>query len=195
MTNRKIFHRRSVRLRGYDYSQPGAYFITVCAHDRLSLFGHIRELNMHLTELGVIVREEWLRTPALRPGVQLDEFGVMPNHFHGILMLDDNYECRSCVHSSPAFGKPVSGSVSVIVGAFKGAATARTRSLCGDPKLTIWQPGFYEHVIENEKDLERIREYILENPQRWQSDKENPESIHQDEFDRWLRRGRRKPRK
>lgn len=195
--NTKRLHRRSVRLRGFDYSQPGAYYVTICARDRICLFGHISEGRMHLNELGKVVQEEWLKTPTLRPSLQLDAFVVMPNHFHGILIFGDKREpCGAGDATPPAlpvFGKVMHRSLGAIVGAFKGAVTTRARALYKNSALEVWQKNYYEHVIDDQKDLDRIREYILENPSRWESDGENPNRTRTDDFDLWIRRSRRKP--
>ena len=87
--DRDKHHRRSIRLRGYDYGRTGAYFVTLCAHDRASLFGEIVDGVMRLNDLGRVVDSEWLKTPRMRPQVELDEYVVMPNHFHAILVIVD----------------------------------------------------------------------------------------------------------
>ncbi len=102
-------HRRSIRLPGYDYSQPGAYFITICVQDRVCLFGEVVEDKMCLNDLAEIVIEEWKKTQEMRPRIQIDAFVVMPNHFHGILIIDDGrgtlqraLQPHTCPYSKPA---------------------------------------------------------------------------------------------
>ncbi len=171
-------HRRSIRLRGYDYTQPGAYFITIVTHERACLFGNVVNGAMQLNPLGEIVRAEWFKTAELRPSVQLDadEFVVMPNHIHGIIwIVDDVGARRRRAPTGEQFGKPVPGSIPTIVRAFKSAATKRINALRGTPGAPVWQRNYYEHVIRNDADLRHIRDYIQTNPARWALDSENPD--------------------
>jgi fatty-acyl-CoA synthase len=180
-------HRRSIRLQGYDYTRAGAYFITICAHDRLCLFGEIGQYEVRLSELGRIVEEEWLRTPSLRPTVELDTFVVMPNHFHAVLVLGDAGEGTArCAPTTQQFGRMVAGSVGAIVRGFKSAVTNRTNRARTGVTTTVWQRNYYEHIIRDEAALNRIREYVTTNPQRWALDRENPRREGDDEFDTWL---------
>ena len=180
-------HRRSIRLQGYDYSQPGMYFVTIGVEGRTCLFGEVVRGKMILDQIGQIVEEEWLRTPVLRPSVTLDEFIVMPNHFHAVVMIV--YEGRGTARRAPTterFGRPVSGSLPTIVRSFKSATAKRINELRGTPSAPLWQRNYYEHVIRSEEELQRIREYIQTNPLRWEFDRENPARRGEDEFDRWL---------
>ncbi len=193
--DRARYHRRSIRLQGYDYTQPGAYFVTVVTQNRVCLFGEIVTGRMRLNRLGKIVYEEWFRTARLRPYVELrpDEFIVMPNHIHGIIrivdIIDDNNVGagrrraptgrRRAPTTTPGatleqFGCPVPGSIPTIIRAFKSATTRRINEWRGTPGARVWQRNYWEHIIRNEKALERIRRYILTNPARWQMDRENP---------------------
>ena len=95
-----IHHRRSIRLKGYDYSSSGAYFVTICVHNRQLMFGEISDGKIMLNEYGRIARQEWIRTPEIRGYVELDEFVIMPNHMHGIIILDD---CRGTVHRASTY--------------------------------------------------------------------------------------------
>ncbi len=97
----EIHHRRSIRLKGYDYSQAGAYFITICTHERECLFGEIRDGQMHLNEIGKIVETEWLKTAEIRDNVELDAFVVMPNHLHGIIVITGNSKTVGAHRSAP----------------------------------------------------------------------------------------------
>ncbi len=181
--------RRSIRLRDYDYAQSGAYFITVCAHQRQCLFGEIVDGKMQINPFGEIVKEEWFKTAVIRPNVTLfdDEFVIMPNHIHGIIwIVDDVGARRRRAPTLERFGKPVSGSIPTIVRAFKSAVTRRINALRGTPGAPVWQRNYYEHVIRNEPALHHIREYIATNPARWAVDRENPNRQEQDPFDRWL---------
>ncbi len=164
-------HRRSIRLRAYDYSQAGAYFITLCVHDRACLFGDIADGVMHLNDLGRAVESEWLHTRGVRPQVELDEYVVMPNHFHGIVVVVDMG--RGVLQYAPTFRSP-SRSVGAVVRGFKSAVTRRINQMRQTPGLPVWQRNYYEHIIRSERELARIRQYIVNNPAQWASDRENP---------------------
>jgi len=166
--------RRSIRLRGYDYSQAGAYFVTICVHGHESMFGEIVDGRWGPNEFGKIVQEEWERTGALRDNVTLDDFVVMPDHLHGIIRLAGWGTARraptdtpSALVASERVGSPVTGSIPTIVRAFKSAVTRRVNELRQTPGGVVWQRGFYEHVIRSEDGLLRLREYIRSNPLRW----------------------------
>ncbi len=201
--NPDYHHRRSIRLKGYDYRQAGAYFVTICTQDRECLFGEIVDGEMRLNELGQIVREEWFITAALRPYVRLaeDEFVVMPNHIHGIIWIvdDDAVGARRrrapTVHRAPTvrraptateqFGQPVAGSLPTIIRAFKSCTTRRINEMRRTPGASVWQRNYYEHIIRSEDSLNRIRQYILENPARWSMDRENPNATPREPEDAW----------
>jgi REP element-mobilizing transposase RayT len=171
-------HRRSIRLPGYDYTQPGAYFITLVTHDRMPLFGEIVGGEMRLNEYGKIVRAEWFRTAIVRPYVVLypNEFVVMPNHVHGIIWIvnADNVGATRRVAPTTRPHGPDSGSIGAIIGQFKSVTTKRINALRNTPGAPIWQRNYYEHIIRNDETLARIRAYIQSNPQRWAEDRENP---------------------
>lgn len=163
------YHRRSLRLTGYDYSQAGAYFITACAQDRVCLFGEVVGGEMHLNDAGRMVLAEWNSLPVRFPGLELDEFGVMPNHIHGIITI---------AHPVPGPPPPRLGD---IVGAFKSLTTdlyIQAVKHSGWPPFPgrLWQRNYHEHVIRSETSLNRIRQYILDNPASWTSDLEHPEA-------------------
>ncbi len=165
-------HRRSIRLPDYDYSQAGAYFITICSHEHKCIFGEITGGVMRLNQLGRIVENEWQRTPKLRPYVDLDVLTIMPNHMHGILVItDDRGGILSHAHRSQQFGKPVSGSIPMIIRLFKATVTLQVNQLRKTPRLAVWQRNYHEHVIRDERDLARIREYIVNNPMKWEFDR------------------------
>ncbi len=177
-------HRRSIRLKGYDCTCPGVYFVTICTHQRACLFGDVVEGAMVLNGLGEIVRDEWFKTAVVRPNVRLwdSEFVVMPNHVHGIIwIMDDDVvgarRRRAPTTTTEQFGKPVSGSIPTIVRAFKSAVTKRINDLRGTPHVRVWQRNYYEHIIRDDESLNRIRQYIVENPMRWAFDPENPQAI------------------
>jgi putative transposase len=150
--------RQSLRLKGYDYSQAGAYFITVCTHRRMLLFGDVIEGDVRLNDIGAIINQSWVNLPNHYPGIELDSFIVMPNHMHGILILNDEVDSRH-------------GIVEIVRG-FK-TFSARKANELREVRAALWQRGYYEHVIRDEKALSRIRTYISNNPARWTDDPEN----------------------
>jgi len=184
------FHRRSIRVRGYDYSEGGPYFITVCATARKSIFGEILDGQVNLKPWGKVVLACWQEIPDHFPQVELDEFVVMPNHVHGIVTIAGRHgrgmACHAPTTGVGEFGKPKAGSLPTIIGAFKSATTKRIHQLFKSPDTAIWQRNYYEHIIRDEKSLNRIREYLHYNPLRWALDRENPDRQGEDEFDRWL---------
>jgi putative transposase len=175
-------HRRSIRLPGWDYTRTGAYFVTIVTYQRETLFGAIVDGEMVLSESGRIVAEEWERTAVVRPYVRLDEFVVMPNHIHGILVITDEHGRGTATRRGMAppcpyvgkFGKPIAGSLPTIVRAFKSAVAKRINERRGTPGVPVWQRNYYEHIVRNERELNAIRQYIRDNPGRWAEDAENP---------------------
>ena len=179
MTNHGGNRRRSIRLQGYDYSRPGAYFITICTHNREFLFGTIVDGEMVLNQYGKIVADEWMKTPKIRREIKLDEWVVMPNHFHGIVWIRRGTARRAPTNTRRAptveqFGKPVAGSLSTIVQAFKSAVTKHINQLRNTPGMKLWQRNYWEHIIRNDDELNRIRQYVIDNPMQWETDRENP---------------------
>jgi REP element-mobilizing transposase RayT len=150
--------RRSLRLPAYDYSQAGAYFITVCTQNRVMLFGKIIDCDVRLNEMGTIVQQSWEDLATHYHDIDLDAFVIMPNHVHGIIILGDQPERR---HAIPE-----------IVRGFKTFFARRVNERAGK-RGVLWQRGYYEHVIRNDKALDRIRAYIANNPARWEDDSEN----------------------
>ena len=159
--------RRSIRVPGFDYAQPGAYFVTICTRDRLPLFGRIIRGAMRLSRMGWIVSDEWMRTPAVRPYVRSDAFVVMPDHVHGIIVIADDRGVARCRTAPIAASGPASGSVGAIVGQFKSVATKRINAVRETPGALVWQRGYYECVVRDRAMLNRIRRYIADNPARW----------------------------
>ena len=173
-----LHSRKSIRLKGYDYSQTGAYFVTICAHNREILFGMVGNDKSQLNKFGQIVETEWLITAQIRENIELDEYAIMPNHFHGILLITDNGMGTALrAHTIEQFGKPVSGSLPTIIRSFKSTVTKQINQLRNTPGSSVWQRNYYEHIIRNEDGLNRIREYIINNPIQWQFDRENPHHI------------------
>jgi putative transposase len=185
-------HRRSIRLKGYNYTQPGAYFITICTKGRQCLFGNVVNGEMQLNSLGYIAFNCWQTIPAHFPHIELDTFVIMPNHVHGILIITENpVGARQCLalnqHSegnTEKFGQPVRGSISTVIGSYKSVVSKRINIIWQTKGQSIWQRNFYEHISREAKSLENIREYILKNPQRWTDVPENPQ--HNSEIQDYL---------
>lgn len=165
--------RRSIRLQGYDYSQAGAYFVTICTHNRECLFGDIVHGEMRLNDAGRVVADEWLKTAEIRTEIELDAWVVMPNHFHGILVIadcrGDRRVARTIRPVAPTGPQP--RSVGAVMAGFKSAVTKRINQLRQSPGAKLWQRNYWEHIVRNEPELNRIREYIRNNPARWELDK------------------------
>jgi len=186
-------HRHSIRLRGYDYTQIGAYFITIATHAsrRECLFGGIADGEMRLNELGRVVAECWDALPAHFPNVELDEFVVMPNHLHGIVVIGDDAsagrgEAFFCTtkNASPLQPQPsppshgtASGSVGAIIQNFKSVSTRKINALRDTAGAPVWHRNYYEHIVRNEKSLNAIRKYISANSANWANDDENPINV------------------
>lgn len=193
-----IHHRKSIRLKGYDYSQYGAYFITICTQDRACLFGNVVNGGLVLNEMGQIAYNEWLKTSELRKNVELDVFVIMPNHIHGIIILDGTGECgRGELHSpnndiaynsgecgtvnnsgecnSPNSGEcnsPLRGpsnNIGAIVRGYKSSVTKQLNLL--NIGCDVWQRNYWEHIIRDEQSYQRISDYIINNPAKWKDDK------------------------
>ncbi len=128
--------------------------------------------QMHLHAAGREAGQCWLQIPRHFPNVELDEFVVMPNHVHGILVLSRGAACRA--PTVERFGQPVSGSLPTVIRSFKSAVTQRSNALHGTPGASVWQRNYYEHVIRDEASLQGMREYIANNPLQWALDRENP---------------------
>ena len=192
--------RKPIRLKEYNYSQPGYYYVTICTYNRSLLFGEIinnyKEPNpvivgsqravtanvtvtgsdkipkININQYGQIAREEWENTQWLRNNVKLDEFVIMPNHIHGIIILHDTGTARC---DRTGYNKGLfAGSLSVIIRSFKSAVTKRINELRQTTTPTIWQRSFYDHVIRIDSSLQNIREYIRNNPTTWAADENNP---------------------
>ena len=187
--------RRATRLRGYDYSQSGAYFVTICAQHRKCLFGRIIDGKMQLNEIGQIVVEYWNYIPQHFLSVELGESVIMPNHIHGIVACNPvaagsprpseeqfisptvearsprptkNTKNRTHENPSPALGK--------IVAYFKYQSTKHINHRRNTPGTRIWQRNYHNHIIRDDPDLQRIRQYIQDNPMKWALDQLHPEN-------------------
>jgi REP element-mobilizing transposase RayT len=173
--------RQSQRLKNYDYSQTGAYFITLCAAKRMCLFGDIRDDEIHLNEFGEIVKRCWHNLVNHYPNIELDSFVVMPNHVHGII----------CIVGAGLKPAPTRIPLTEIVRALKTFSSRKINQIRKLTGVPVWQRGFYDHVIRNDESLNRIRDYIATNLLRWHLDRENPHADGKDEFDGWLARFRK----
>ena len=162
-------HRKNIRLKEYDYSMPGAYFITICTHEKQCILSDIIDGEVRLSDIGSIVNEEWYRTAEIRPNVEMDVFVIMPNHIHGIIVLKENSgrDTLQRVPTKEQFGKPTSNSIPTIVRLFKSSVTTRANIIHQTPSRQIWQPKYYEHIIRDDRDLLNTRQYILNNPLKW----------------------------
>ena len=173
-------NRQSIRLAGFNYSQPGVYFITLVAHTRENLFGEIKNGGMRLNEYGEIVKKTWNDLPNHVGNIALDEFTIMPNHVHGIIMIVG-------AGSKPAHAGPVKRAgfeppltvtkkkhaLPEIIRQYKTFSARRINQIRKTPGQTIWQRNYYEHVVRDENDLFGIRKYVRDNPVNWESDEEN----------------------
>jgi putative transposase len=163
--------RKSIRLKDFDYTSSGAYFITICSHQRQPLFGSILENVVCLNNLGEIIQRLWHEIPTHHGHVELDEFVVMPNHIHGIVCLSrEGLPWQTPTTTTAAYGFRVPGSLGSILGGFKSAVTKQAREQSQNPLLPVWQRNYFDHIIRNDPDLERIRTYIRTNPHNWQHD-------------------------
>jgi REP element-mobilizing transposase RayT len=168
-------HRRSIRIKEYDYTSPGAYFVTLVTYQRDCLFGEIQNGEMILNDFGSIADECWRAIPDHFPFVELGAYVIMPNHVHGIIVIRESVGAR---HASPLQNTPrgpAPHSLGTIVGSYKSAVTRRIGR--EHNATAIWQRNYYEHIIRNDKDLQRITDYIETNPLRWNEDDENPVNI------------------
>ncbi|MFC2102766.1 transposase [Bacteroidota bacterium] len=167
--NPEIHHRHSVRLLRWDYSKPGFYFITINSRGQHNmLFGDIIAGDMVLNVFGTIVQDEWIRTSAIRPFVELDDFIVMPDHFHGIIRLLPHNPVGAISQIAPTGARPHGpqrGSIGAIVAQFKMQTTKRINNLTGRRGGSVWQRSFYDRIIWGLDDLARVRKYIRDNPQ------------------------------
>jgi REP-associated tyrosine transposase len=177
--------RRSIRLTGYDYSQEGAYFVTLCTNGLRCLFGEVKDDEMVSNEFGQIVQTCWDKLPELYPQAVFDMFVLMPNHIHGIVVIE-----VGAIHELPLQGRLERRRMLIprVVGRFKMNTAKQINVMRGIPGVRVWQRNYWEHIIRNEESLNRIREYMIDNPRRWLLDRQNPARIGDDDFDGWLAR-------
>ena len=171
-------HRYSIRLKDYDYSQAGAYYVTIDVQNRECFLGEIVNYEMVLNDAGKMMEEQWVALTERFPNIELDLYQVMPNHIHGIIVVGATLAKRPvgvvAQNKNPTLGD--------IIGAFK-SITTHEYILGVDNKhwpqfyKRLWQRNYYEHVVRDEKDLNRIRDYIQSNPANWDEDEENPKFV------------------
>ena len=187
----KKHHRRSIRMPEYDYSEPGAYFVTICTRRWRCLFGEISDGGMVLNDAGLMVERWWHELTRKFPAVGLDDHVVMPNHTHGIVLIGMERDERGELRPLPDVSMEANATLFSIVQWFKTMTTnyyiRGVRQHAWPPfPGKLWHRNYYEHVIRDDDSLNRIREYIRTNPERWELDRENPHRKGLDRFDLWL---------
>jgi len=187
-----IRRRQSPRLSADDYSQEGAYFVTVCIQGRQALLGEIIHREMRLNQAGYMVERWWKELERKFPPVKIDEYYVvMPNHFHGIVFIPElSAPTTQGGHAGPPLQRMVQWFKTMTTNEYiHGVKEQGWQPFQG----ILWQRSFYDHVIRDEASLNRIREYIATNRLRWDLDRENPRAAGQDDFDRWLAARKTRP--
>jgi REP element-mobilizing transposase RayT len=178
-------HRRSIRLPGYDYSQPGAYFVTICAYQRQCLFGEIVDGQIILNQYGAIVADEWQKSSMIRREIELDGWVVMPNHFHGIVIIQNPVKTNGNVNVGANGRSPLrdnapvqmkSKSLSSLMAGFKSITTKKINILRDTPATPLWQRNYYEHIIRDRDAMDKIHQYIVNNPVSWERDQLHPDN-------------------
>ena len=172
----KLPQRKSNRLKNYDYSQTGYYFVTICTFGRKNILGNINVGNCALTVPSIIgekVIECWNNISRLNDNINIDSFCLMPNHLHGIIVLNNRVEN---IKNNKVYGFEVKEekghrSLHGVIRDFKSVTTRHYNKLVDEPlKNTLWQKSFHDHIIRNEQELQNIREYISNNAAKWQDD-------------------------
>ena len=167
----EIPRRKSIRVPGFDYSQPGAYFITIVAQNRKNLFGNIVDTNLEYNPIGRIVDNSWSWLFEHFEYIDMDEYCVMPNHFHGIIWINDS--SRGGSRTTPTSDVKLIKPLGRLIGVFKTVSTKSINLLNGTPGHQIWQRNYYERIIRNGQELDAIRAYIQSNPLNWTEDSKN----------------------
>ena len=176
-------HRQSIRMKGYDYSKAGLYFITICVNDKECLFGEIKEGTMILNEFGIIAQDEWFKSAEIRSEITMDCFIVMPNHIHGIVIIDRRGDRpvaptntgapsgtgdRPGAPTGPTGSKPKS--LGAFVAGYKSSVTKKINMMRKMPGVKVWQRNYHDHIIRNQEAYQRISAYIINNPSKWKDD-------------------------
>jgi REP element-mobilizing transposase RayT len=187
MYNSVKHHRRSLRLTDYDYSDTGAYFVTICTQNRACLFGEVVDGKLQLNDAGRLIQKLWEELPTRFAEVNINSFIVMPNHLHGIVLVGAQFIAPDTPHNhrernekgamnrAPTLGE--------IVRTYKALSTRMIRQTVNS--TFAWQRNYYEHIIRCEESLNRIRQYILDNAVRWEFDRENPAATKPEPKDAW----------
>ena len=187
----KRYPRRSMRLREYDYAQAGTYFVTVCTYQRACIFGEVAHDMVRVNSWGEVVAITWNGLADKFGSVILDAFVIMPNHVHGIIVINnanasrgeaEDNESRLSVRTRSSSASPYTvlhmaqyqGGLGALIQAFKSKSTRRINAMRHTPGRPVWQRNYYERVIRHERELNAIRKYTAENPLRWALDIENP---------------------
>jgi putative transposase len=167
------YKRKSIRIREYDYSQPNWYYITICSYKKECIFGEIKKGVMVLNEFGKIAKTEWEKTKDIRKNIELDYFIIMPNHIHGIIIIEKKNvgaHCNVPLPQTESFGKSTKNTIPTIVKLYKSAVTKQINILRNSPGHPVWQRNYYEHIIRNDKELYKLRQYIHNNSIKWEDD-------------------------
>ncbi len=159
-TDPKYPKRKSIRLKHFDYSQNGAYFVTICTKDKLQ--------TINSDQIRNIIQETWDNLPEHYPEVILDEFVIMPNHIHGIIIINNHF------YNFVGAGLRAARKLSEIVRALKSFSSREINKFLKTPGQSFWQRNYHEHIIRNDNDLSDIRKYIRDNSAKWESDEYNP---------------------
>jgi putative transposase len=177
--NAASHHRRSIRRRGYDYSLAGAYFVTICIKNRDCLLGEIGNDKVYLSRMGNIVKESWMKIPVHFKDVRLDQFVIMPNHLHGIIVIQRKPSKDTDVlpPDVDSINKRRALDLGQILAYFKYQSTKIINELRDTPGFPVWQRNYYEHIIHDEEEMKKYRKYIIENIVNWDTDKENPINV------------------
>ncbi len=165
---KNIFRIPTARLPNWDYSSTGWYFVTICVKNRECCLGNITDRKMRFSSIGKIAQKYWLEIPNHYQNVTLDEYNILPNHIHGIIIIHSSVETGH----APSLRKK-NHSIGNIIGSFKSASSNKIHKF--KPNF-FWQPRFYDHIIKNEQSLNKIRSYIRFNPLNWDTDEENPQT-------------------
>ena len=171
------FRIESARLKTWDYRNSAWYFVTINTKNNLEYFGKVKNGKVELNEIGKIAMKYWLEIPDHFPYVDLDYYIIMPNHIHGVTILNSkDVACNVSTNSNNVYSdiSPKKCSLSSVIRSYKSAVT----KWCNKSKIHFeWQPRFFDRIIRNEKELYNIRKYIQQNPLKWNLEKENPDNI------------------
>ncbi len=171
-----VQRRKSMRLPGYDYTTAGAYFITVCTYNREYLFGKYENSAIILNDAGKMISDVWYEIPNYYPGNNIDAFVVMPNHIHGIIFVGTG-PCACPIEGRPQGVAPTGLPLPAIINRFKTMTTKRYADGVKQHewvpfKGKLWQRSYFDRIIRNDREMDSVREYILNNPLNWETDEE-----------------------